>query len=37
MSTTCPGVCRIVPRAAMPRGQCAIKGVEIPPSCTQVL
>lgn len=37
-STTCPTACRRnSPVAAIPAGQCAIRGVAMPPSCTHVL
>ena len=36
-SMRCDGVWRNAPWAEMPRGQLTISGVEMPPSCTQVL
>jgi hypothetical protein len=37
MSMTCAGVVRSSFFAVMPAGQCAMSGVLMPPSCTQVL
>ena len=36
-STTYPTSCRSSPRAVMPRGQWTMNGVEMPPSCVQIL
>src|SRR4051794_23152582 len=36
-SIRCPGCASRSPLREIPPGQCAIRGVEIPPSCTQCL